>query len=172
MVKKLQWYILRQLHNIFGCVFVVKYFQYFAISPRKSYSLQLQICKTEQRQKWHTIPTACDFQALTTCGAFSQRIRPRIILYAYVNFFVTFATKVLHFKFCDKMRQFLIWKWIEREEIDREWGNLESESLSPFPHSLSISSFSLHFLFISSFSLHFLAARLQGCNDSCSPGHH
>ena len=51
---------------------------------------------------------------------------------------------------------------------------------SPFPHSLSISSFSLHFLFISSFSLHFLfissfslhflAARLQGCNDSCSPG--
>ena len=62
--------------------------------------------------------------------------------------------------------------------------------LFPFPHSLSISSFSvhflsissfslhflifspfsLHFLFISSFSFHFLAARLQGCNDSCSPG--
>ena len=51
--------------------------------------------------------------------------------------------------------------------------------ISPFSHSLSISSFSLHFLsissfslhflFISSFSLHFLAARLQGCNDSCSP---
>ena len=56
--------------------------------------------------------------------------------------------------------------------------------LSPFPlnflkflsissfslHFLSISSFSLHFPFISSFSLHFLAARLQGCNNSCSPG--
>ena len=53
-------------------------------------------------------------------------------------------------------------KWIERREIKRKWGNVESESFS-------ISSFSLHFLFISSFSLHFLAARLQGCNDSCSP---
>ena len=36
-------------------------------------------------------------------------------------------------------------------------------------HFLSISSFSLHFVFISSFSLHFLAARLQGCNNFCSP---
>ena len=53
-------------------------------------------------------------------------------------------------------------KWRKREEIEREWGNVESQSLS-------ISSFSLHFLLISSFSLHFLAARLQGCNDSCSP---
>ena len=53
-------------------------------------------------------------------------------------------------------------KWRKREEIKREWGNVESQSLS-------ISSFSLHFLLISSFSLHFLAARLQGCNDSCSP---
>ena len=32
--------------------------------------------------------------------------------------------------------------------------------LCSFPHSLSISSFSLHFLFIFSFSLHFLTARL------------
>ena len=55
-------------------------------------------------------------------------------------------------------------KWRKREEIEREWGNVESQSLS-------ISSFSLHFLLISSFSLHFLAARLQGCNDSCSPGY-
>ena len=53
-------------------------------------------------------------------------------------------------------------KWRKREEIEREWGNVESQSLS-------ISSFSLHFLLISSFSLHFLAARLQGCNDLCSP---
>ena len=39
--------------------------------------------------------------------------------------------------------------------------------LPPFP---ILSPFPLRFLFISSFSLHFLAARLQGCNDSCSPG--
>ena len=45
-----------------------------------------------------------------------------------------------------------------------------SLSISSFSlHFLSISSFSLHFLFISSFSLHFLAARLQGCNNLCSP---
>ena len=46
---------------------------------------------------------------------------------------------------------------------EREWGNVMSQNLS-------ISSLFLHFLLISSFSLHFLAARLQGCNDSCSPG--
>ena len=52
--------------------------------------------------------------------------------------------------------------------MDREGGNVERMRkcrerislhlfiLSPFPHSLSISSFSLHFLFISSFSHHFL----------------
>ena len=56
--------------------------------------------------------------------------------------------------------------------MDREGGKKERmrkcrELISP--HFLSISSFSLHFLFISSFSRHFLAARLQGCNDSCSP---
>ena len=56
-------------------------------------------------------------------------------------------------------------EWGNEEEIEREWGNVESQSLS-------ISSFSLHFLLISSFSLHFLAARLQGCNDSCSPVSH
>jgi hypothetical protein len=39
-------------------------------------------------------------------------------------------------------------------------------------HFLIFSSFPLRFLFISSFSLHFLAARLQGCNDSCSPDNH
>ena len=52
-------------------------------------------------------------------------------------------------------------------------------NLSPFPHSLSISSFSLHFLTlspfplppsISSLSLHFLAARLQGYSKLCNPG--
>ena len=37
-------------------------------------------------------------------------------------------------------------------------------------HFLILSPFPLRFLFISSFSLHFLAARLQGCNHSCSPG--
>ena len=43
---------------------------------------------------------------------------PELFSYsAYVNFFVTFATKVLYLTFCDKMRQFLIWKWIEREEV-------------------------------------------------------
>ena len=44
-------------------------------------------------------------------------------------------------------------KWIEREEIKRKWGNVESESLS-------ISSFSLYFFTLSSFS-HGPAARLQ-----------
>ena len=41
-------------------------------------------------------------------------------------------------------------------------------NLSPFPHSLSISSFSHHFLFIFSFSLHFFAARLPGCHKLCN----
>ena len=61
---------------------------------------------------------------------------------AYVKFFVTFSTKVPYLTFRNKMRQ-----WIEREEIQRKWGNVESESLS---------SFSLNFLFIFSFTLHFL----------------
>ena len=66
-------------------------------------------------------------------------------------------------------------KWRKREEMEKEGGNGERigecrESISR--HFLLISSFSLHFLFISSFSLHFLAARPQGCNDSCSPGSH
>ena len=72
-------------------------------------------------------------------------------------------------------------KWGNWEEMEREWGNVilfpfpHSLSISsfsvdflilfPFPHSLSISSFSVHFLilflfphslFLSSFSLHFL----------------
>ena len=51
----------------------------------------------------------------------------------------------------------------------REWISLHFLILSPFPHSLSISSSFPHSLSISSFSLHFLAARLQGCNASCSP---
>ena len=50
----------------------------------------------------------------------------------------------------------------EREEIERKWGNVESESLS-------ISSVSLYFLFIFSFSLHFLAARVHECHNSCNP---
>ena len=67
--------------------------------------------------------------------------------------------------------------------MEREGGNgermrkcIESISLhflilSSFPlYFLILSPFPLRFLFISSFSLHFLAARLQGCNDSCSPG--
>ena len=48
-------------------------------------------------------------QALTTCWAFSQRIRPGFIVHsACVHFFVTFAAKVLYLMFCNKMRQFLI----------------------------------------------------------------
>ena len=55
------------------------------------------------------LPLSLTHQALTTCGAFSQRIRPRIFShYAYVKFFVTFVTKVPYLTFCDKMRQFLI----------------------------------------------------------------
>ena len=50
----------------------------------------------------------------------------------------------------------------------RKWKENDISSFSL--HFLSISSFSLHFLFISSFSLHFLAAGLQCCNDSRSPG--
>ena len=51
----------------------------------------------------------------------------------------------------------------------REWIPLYILILSPFPHFLPISSFSLHFLFISSFSLHFLASRMQGCSKLCNP---
>ena len=53
--------------------------------------------------------------------------------------------------------------------MDREGGY--KEIMRKFSlHFLILSPFPLRFLFISSFSLHFLAARLQGCNDSCSPG--
>ena len=53
--------------------------------------------------------------------------------------------------------------------MDREGGY--KEIIRKFSlHFLILSPFPLRFLFISSFSLHFLAARLQGCNDSCSPG--
>ena len=68
-----------------------------------------------------------------------------------LGFFVTFVTKY------DK---FWYRKWIGREDIKREWGNVESESLSisslslqffipsPFPHSFSISSSLSHSLSI------------------------
>ena len=84
----------------------------------------------------------------------------------YVKFFCDIRDKRAVFKIL-RQNETIFWyrKWIGREEIDREWGNLESESLSPFPHSLSISSFSLHFLFIFTFSLDFLAARMPGCQD-------
>ena len=39
---------------------------------------------------------------------------------AYVNFFVTFATKVPYLIFCDKIRHFFIRKWREREDIERK----------------------------------------------------
>ena len=85
---------------------------------------------------------------------------------------IFFATKVPYFTFCDK---FWYRKWIEGEEIKREWENLESESLSIssfslLSHSLSIFSFSLHILFISSCSLLFPpspAARLQRVAEAC-----
>ena len=48
-------------------------------------------------------------------------------------------------------------KWKENEEMERE------------RHFLILSPFPLNFLIFSPFPLHFLAARLQGCNDSCSP---
>ena len=58
----------------------------------------------------------------------------------------------------------------ERMRKCRESISLHFLIFSPFPpHFLILSPFPLRFLFISSFSLHFLAARLQGCNDSCSP---
>ena len=60
-----------------------------------------------------------DDQALTTCGAFSQRIRPRII-FSCVKFFETFATKVPHLTFCDKIGQLFTWDLIEREEKKRK----------------------------------------------------
>ena len=50
----------------------------------------------------------------------------------------------------------------ERRRKKRKWGNVERQSLSissSFPHSL----------FISSFSLHFLATRLPGCHNLCNP---
>ena len=58
----------------------------------------------------------------------------------------------------------------ERMRKCRESISLHFLIFSPIPpHFLILSPFPLRFLFISSFSLHFLAARLQGCNDSCSP---
>ena len=54
---------------------------------------------------------------------------------------------------------------IEREEIKKNWGNVESKSLSissSSVHFLSMSSFSLHVLLIFLYSLHFLTARLAG----------
>ena len=47
---------------------------------------------------------------------------------------------------------------------------MQRVNLSPFPSSLSISSFSHHFLFIFSLSLHFIAARLSGGHNLCNPG--
>ena len=55
--------------------------------------------------------------------------------------------------------------------MDRE-GGYKERMRKFFLHFLILSPFPLRFLFISSFSLHFLAARLQGCNDSCGPEHH
>ena len=55
--------------------------------------------------------------------------------------------------------------------MDREGGYKERMRKISL-HFLILSPFPLRFLFISSFSLHFLAARLQGCNDSCSPDLH
>ena len=52
--------------------------------------------------------------------------------------------------------------------MDRE-GGYKGRMRNFSVHFLIFSPFPLRFLFISSFSLHFLAARLQGCNDSCSP---
>ena len=46
---------------------------------------------------------------------------------------------------------------------------MQRVNLSPFPHSLFISSFSLHFIFIFSLSLHFLASWMQGCRKLCNP---
>ena len=54
-------------------------------------------------------------------------------------------------------------KWRENEEIERKWRENEEMSFSfhflilfPFPHSLSISSFSIQFLILSPFPLNFL----------------
>ena len=85
-----------------------------------------------------------------------------------LGFFVTFVTKY------DK---FWYRKWIGREDIKREWGNVESESLSisslslqffipsPFPHSFSISSSLSHSL--SPFS-RIPYARMQQVVQPCS----
>ena len=51
----------------------------------------------------------------------------------------------------------------ERGRKQRENEEMQRVNLSPFPHFFSISSSFPHSLSI------FLAARLQGCNDSCSP---
>ena len=103
-------------------------------------------------------------QAGTTCEVFSQRIRSRIISHsAYVNYFVTFATKVPYLTFCDKIWQFFI------KEMDREGGNKDIMRKCREWISLHFLLLSLHFLFIYSFSLHFLAARLQGCSGLCNP---
>ena len=52
-------------------------------------------------------------------------------------------------------------KWRKREEIEREWGNVESQSLS-------ISSFPLHFPILPPFPSS-QDARMPGCHNLCNP---
>ena len=75
------------------------------------------------------------------------------------------------------MRQYLIWKWIERGEIKRKWGkyiilcpfSLHFLILSPFPHAISISSQFPHFLSISSsFSYSLSIFSQPSCQDGTS----
>ena len=79
-----------------------------------------------------------------------------------VNFFITFATKVLFITFCDQMRQLLIWKWREREDMARKWGNVESKPPS-------ISSFSLSIFFAIYFVLRYESSTLILYKELTSP---
>ena len=89
----------------------------------------------------HNFPSKCQFK----------------VFHGDFRHFMHFCTELMFMFF---VCNFWYWKWIEREEIKRKWGYVESESLSissfslhflsfsPFPHSLSISSSFSHSLSI------------------------
>ena len=96
---------------------------------------------------------------------------------AYVKFLWHSRQKYWISHFATTWDNFWYRKWIEREEIKRKWGNVESEYISFSSLSHSISSFSLHFLILSpyppflifsSFSHSLPICSKPGCQDATS----
>ena len=75
-----------------------------------------EIVKTALQSLWWAAGNRPARIAELPRSKFDQELFPHS---AYVEIFVTFATKVPYLTFCDKMRQFLM------QEMDRERGNYE-----------------------------------------------